>query len=214
MSVSADLDRARLSVLLDVRYPTAFLALPAAIDFGESLGIDINWLPLDVPALKPPRPPRDTDDRGIRHRRHRALAIARELETYAGAQGLVLRDPYRSGDTNAANLGWLWLRDRHPQRLTAYLGELFRAYWSLGLDPSSGEQIAALVNSLTADGPSFGDWSMREGEGVLAALRDELRNLGLLRVPAYVVEDEVFYGRQHLPMIRWILEGRSGPVPI
>ena len=43
---------------------------------------------------------------------------------------------------------------------------------------------------------------------------NELRSAGLFQVPAYVVEDEVFYGRQHLPMIGWILDGRSGPVPI
>jgi 2-hydroxychromene-2-carboxylate isomerase len=39
-------------------------------------------------------------------------------------------------------------------------------------------------------------------------------NSGWFQAPGFVVEDEVFYGRQHLPMIRWILEGRSGPVPI
>jgi 2-hydroxychromene-2-carboxylate isomerase len=41
-----------------------------------------------------------------------------------------------------------------------------------------------------------------------------LQERGLFQVPAYLVEEEVFYGRQHLPMIRWILAGRSGPIPI
>ncbi|MDX1384518.1 MAG: hypothetical protein R3190_12780, partial [Thermoanaerobaculia bacterium] len=42
----------------------------------------------------------------------------------------------------------------------------------------------------------------------------ELRDAGVIRAPAFLVEDELFIGRAHLPMIRWLLTGRSGPVPI
>jgi 2-hydroxychromene-2-carboxylate isomerase len=95
-----------------------------------------------------------------------------------------------------------------------YLAELFRRYWSLELDLSSGEQVAALLDSVGADGARFLDWSADEGPSAATAIAGELRDRGLFQVPAYIVEDEVFYGRQHLPMIRWILEGRSGRVPI
>jgi 2-hydroxychromene-2-carboxylate isomerase len=214
VSLAADIEEARLSVLLDLRHPLAYLALHPAVAFGRSLGLEINWLPLAVPTLRPPSQPGPEDDRGILHRRHRARAIAREIGTYAAAQGLVLKDYYRDGDAAAANLGWLWLRDRHPERLVDYLAELFRAYWSLELDSSSPEQVSALVDSLTGDGADFQVWSTREGPDAAAALAGELRERGLSAAPAFVVEDEVFQGRQHLPMIRWILEGRAGPVPI
>jgi len=214
VTLSADIDRSELSVLLDIRHPAACLAFHPAVAFAESLGIHINWLPLTVPTLNPPTQPREDDDRGTRHRRHRARAIAREIETYAAAQGLVLRDWYRGGDAGAANLGWLWVRDRRPDRLPSYLAELLRAYWSLELDPACAERVAALVDAQQADGASFLDWCAAEGPPVAAALAEELRERGLFQVPAFVVGDEVFYGRQHLPMIRWILEGRSGPVPI
>ena len=214
MSLSAGLDRARLSVLLDFRHPLAYLALHPAIAFGESLSLEINWLPACVPALRPPAATRDGDNRGARHRRVRAEAIAREIDTYAAAQGLVLREPYRSDDADAGDLGWLWVRDRTPGRLQTYLTELFRGYWALELDAASLQQVAALVDSVAGEGAAFLDWSAGEGPSAAAALRDELRERGLFGVPAYVVEDEVFYGRQHLPMIRWILEGRSGPIPI
>ncbi len=214
MSLSADIDSARLSVLLDVRYPLAYLALHRTMTLAESQGLQINWLPLGVPMLNPPSAAREGDDLGLRHRRHRARAIAREIETYAAAQGLVLREVYRSGPADAGNQGWLWLRDRDPGKLQAYLAELFRGYWSLELDVSSGEQVAALLDSVGADGARFLDWSVDEGPLAAAAVAGELRDRGLFQVPAYVVEDEVFYGRQHLPMIRWILGGRSGLVPI
>jgi hypothetical protein len=49
---------------------------------------------------------------------------------------------------------------------------------------------------------------------VAAELAALLRDRGVSGVPCYLVEDEVFLGRQHLPMIRWILGGRRGPGPI
>jgi 2-hydroxychromene-2-carboxylate isomerase len=203
-----------LSVVLDVRHPLAYLALRPAMDFADELGIDADWLPLSVPPLNPPSAPRDDDDRGIRHRRYRAQAIAREVETYAKAQGLALREPYRRGDVDAGNLGWLWLRERQPEPLRAYLAELFRGYWSLELDAASGESIAALLDTVGAEGAAFLDWFVDEGPRAAARLAAELRERGIFQVPAFVALDEVFYGRQHLPMIRWILAGRTGPIPI
>ncbi len=214
MSLSADIDRFRLTVLLDVRHPFSYLALRPAADFGQSLGIEINWLPLEVPPLKPPSAPGSGDDRGILHRRHRARALAREIEVYAAAQGLELRDPYRDADPAGANLGWLWVRDRHPEKLFSYLDGLFRGYWSQALDVSSPERVAGLVDAVSGDGAAFQAWAKGEGPAAAAALAAELRERGLFGVPGYVVGDEFFQGRQHLPMIRWILEGRSGPVPI
>ena len=67
---------------------------------------------------------------------------------------------------------------------------------------------------MNAKGDSFLEWSGREGPLVASRLAAELQERGLFQVPAYLVEEEVFYGRQHLPMIRWILAGRSGPIPI
>lgn len=214
MSLSADIGRARLSVLLDLRHPLAYLALHPAMVFAASEGLEVDWLPLAVPALHPPTEPAQGDDRGVRHRRHRAQAIAREVQAYGHAQGLVLREIYRDGDALAANLGWLWIRDRRPDRLQLFLVELFRRYWSLELDASSRQEIAVLVDSADGDGAAFVDWSAAHGPKAAAELAEELRSRGLFQAPAYLVEDEVFYGRQHLPMIRWVLAGRSGPIPI
>jgi 2-hydroxychromene-2-carboxylate isomerase len=205
---------AALRVLLDLRHPLAYLALRPAIDFGREQDIEVDWLPLVVPTLNPPSAPGPDDDRGVRHRRYRAQAIAREIETYAAVQGVVIREPYRDGDAGAANLGWLWVRERLPAALPGFLTRLFRGYWTLALDAGSRKQVAEHVDAVGADGAAFLAWC--DGEGAAAAddVAARLRALGLFQVPAFVVEDEVFYGRQHLPMIRWILGGRSGPVPI
>jgi len=204
----------QLSVLLDIRQPLAYLALRPSAAFASELGIEINWLPLTTPPLRRPSNPAPQDDRGIRHRRSRAEAIVREIETYSAIQGIVLREYYRDGDAGAVNQGWLFVRERHPERLVAFLSEAFRAYWALEWEPSDEAAVAALIDSLCQDGAEFLTWSAHEGPATAASLADELRGRGLTGSPCYVIEDEVFLGRQHLPMIQWILQGRNGSVPI
>jgi len=214
LTLAAGIDAAKLSVLLDLRHPFSYLAFRPTVALAESLGIRVNWLPLEAPPLKAPSAPGPDDDRGIRHRRARALAIAREIETYAAAQGLVVRDAYREGPADAANLAWLWLRDRQPDRLEAFLAELLRSYWASELDPAKVAPVAGVLAAVGAEATGFAAWASGPGPAAAEAVAAELRERGLFGVPAFLVEDQVFYGRQHLPMIRWILEGRRGPGPI
>lgn len=215
MSFASRLDDARLGVLLDLRHPLAYLALGPTLALAQSLAIEVSWLPLRAPALEPPRPAGREDDRGTRHRRYRAEALAREIRTYAEARGLVTRDLYRGDDDVAlAHLAWLWVCERRPDRLAAFLADLFRAYWARELLAPDREALASRVDAVGAGGGAFLAWAGREGPPVAGALDAELRERGLFQVPAYLVEGEVFYGRQHLPMVRWLLGGRSGPPPI
>ena len=214
MSAATGLSDSALCVVLDVRHPLAHLALRPAIDLTRELAIDVDWLPLAGEPLRAPTAPRPDDDRGIRHRRHRARMIAREIAIYARAQGLVLRDPYRSGPSEAARLAWLWVRERAPGSLPAFLAELFRRYGSLELDPGSLADVVDLLRTQGLPSRDFDAWAgcegLREAERVSRALREA----GVFQTPAYVLDGEVFLGRQHLPMIRWMLGGRTGPPPI
>jgi 2-hydroxychromene-2-carboxylate isomerase len=204
----------RLSVLLDLCHPLAYLALHPTIELARDEGLEINWLPIRVPPLRAPSTAGADDDRGIRHRRSRAEAIAREIGTYANAQGLVLRDYYRDADPTVAYVGWLWLREQRRERLEDYLVEVFRAYWALELDPADEGGISRVIEDLGADATGFEAWAVDRGPASVSVLAEELSERGLSGAPVYLIDDEVFLGRQHLPMIRWMLHGREGPGPI
>jgi 2-hydroxychromene-2-carboxylate isomerase len=214
MTLLCDIESAPLSVLLDIRHPAAYLALGPAASLADELGMQFNWLPLVAPPLNPPSEPAPHDDRGIRHRRYRAQAIARDIEVYAAAQNLVLRDYYRDPDPEALNLAWLWLRERDPEQLLDFLAEAFRAYWALELDPSDRGAVATMLQRFSPDSGEFLTWCDDDGPATAAQVALELRERGLFGVPGYLIDDEFFLGRQHLPMIRWILGGRKGPGPI
>ena len=205
------IDPAGWTVLLDVRSPGGYLALHPTRALSRELGTPIDWLPIQVPPLQPPSEPGPDDDRGTRHRRYRAEALAREIAVYAEAQGLVMRDPYRAPDPTAVHLGWLWLRERSPDALFGFLARAFRAYWALELDSADPAAVAPLLGE-HADG--YREWCEDDGPATARLLAETLKERGLFGSPTHLVAEEVFLGRQHLPMIRWILEGRSGRGPI
>ena len=217
MSDVTSIDSARLSVLLDLRQPLAYIALQPTIDLAREEGLDVNWLPVRVPPLRAPGPenPGAEADRGTRHRRFRARAVAREVETYADAQGLVLRDLYRDPDPSAAHAAWLWARAQARDRLEDVITTCFRAYWAGDLDPPAPAAVADGLEASGLDAAAFLAWFEDEGEARLAEVEADLRDRGMaVGAPVYWTEGELFWGGQHLEMIRWILRGRSGPGPI
>jgi len=209
-----DSPAAELTVVRDLRHPLADLALHPAIAFARARGLAVDWLPRANEPLRPPSTPTPQDDRGTRHRRHRAHMIAREIAVYAEAQGLVLKEPYRDDPASAAELAWLFVRETAPDRLEPFLVDLFHRSWSLDLDADDHDAVSAVVADAGCDVARFAAWVQTEGPRVAAEVDRRLADAGVFNVPAFLVEDQVFYGRQHLPMIGWLLDGGRGPVPI
>jgi 2-hydroxychromene-2-carboxylate isomerase len=206
-----------LTVVLDLRLPHAYLGLHPALRFARERGLAIDWLPLSASTLKPPSgPPADREDRSIRHRRFRSEALAREIEVSAECQGLEIREFYRAGESTAYNLGWLWLREYHLEYLVDFLSEGFRAYWRVDLDPTSESEIAALIDGLdpSLDANFFLAWCRDKGPEMLKRMARDLSSRGVFSAPSYLVGDEIFLGRQHLPLINWLTQGQSGEIPI
>jgi 2-hydroxychromene-2-carboxylate isomerase len=211
---SAALHESSLRVVLDLRDPYSYLALGPTIDLARKSGVGVDWLPIRAHTLTPASSPGPNDNRRIRHRRSRALMIAREILLYAQAQKIEIQSPYRDGPTQAVHLAWLWVRQTTESRLLEFLTEVFREYWAENLDPESSEAVAQMLGRVGFDLESFRLWARSDGPDALESVDTLLGETGVFQAPAYVLEDEVFYGRQHLPMIRWILEGRSGNAPI
>lgn len=206
--------RAPLSVCVDFRRPGAYLALGPTCALADELGVEVDWLPCVVAPLSPPKPAAPDDDRGTRHRRARALYAERDLVRYAADRDLVLGDLYRAPDPSFAALGLLWVKARDAEAVRGYLERVFERYWRELLRLDAPSEIAGVLAELGVPTAGFDAWARGPGRPDLEALQAGLRAAGVFDVPAYVVGEEVFLGRQHLPMIRWLLTGRTGPKPI
>ena len=195
---------APLTVALDVKSPECYLALAPTRALIDELGIDADWLPTVAPQRKPPPA---GDDRGARHKRLRAAYQEQDVARYAAMQGLTLRDLHRTTDSTLAGMGMLAAKACSNAALHAYLDATFAGYWGGDLDIEDANAIAATLAAagVTGFAPDAAEF---------AALQASLAEAGVFGAPTYMAADDVFLGRAHLPMIRWLLTGRQGPGPI
>ncbi len=206
--------RQPVALCLDLKHPLSYLALKPTFALLDELGVKLECLPFAAAALKAPTPARTDEDRGARHRRLRAEYLAREVARYAEVQNLVIRDIYRSPDTSLFAAGLLWLNHRCPEGIKSYLLAVFEGYWRGSLDVEAPGALARVMEELGQDGEAFAAYAGGEGHAAVADLRQQLVAAGIFNVPSFVVEGQVFLGRAHLPMVRWLLQGRRGPPPV
>jgi 2-hydroxychromene-2-carboxylate isomerase len=91
---------------------------------------------------------------------------------------------------------------------------IFERYWNESLDIENVRAIARTLDEAGVDAAAFEGFATTEGRAALASAQEYLLESGIQNAPAYLLGDEVFIGRQHLPMIRWLLSGRRGAPPI
>ncbi len=197
-----------LAVCVDFRNPHAWLAIEPSCALAAKLGIRIDWLPRLVPPPQLGRPAAESEERGVRHRSVRADYFARDLARYAAARGSIVDFAHCEGDGLAPALGLLHARALVPARTQDYVTAMFEAIWS-DARGAGRDTVASLLTELGVDARGF---EARVSE--LHALDASLAAAGVHGVPCYVVDDEPYVGRAHLPMIEWQLTGRAGPPPI
>jgi 2-hydroxychromene-2-carboxylate isomerase len=199
-----------IRVAVDFKSPEAYLAVAPTRALEERLGLTFDWVAVSVAALTPPKPAAANEDRGTRHRRMRAEYRANDLRRYAAARGLDLGDVYRQPDTTTASLGLLWLRRWAPASVGDYVAGVFDRLWRDGADADLGFVERCLAGAARG----FRAYAAGDGPRELEAVAAELTAAGVWSTPAYLVADDLFIGRQHLPMVEWLIGGRTGAPPI
>lgn len=205
---------APLTLCIDIRNPLSWLALQPALALGAELGVAVECLPFMGPSLKPPKPARADDDRGARHRRQRAEYVGRDIQRYAAVRGLEIRDIYRFPDATRFAAALLWLNQHAADRVEEFLLTAFRDYWRGALDIEAPATMPEMLGRLGQDTAGFERFVRHGLSAVLADLREGLVAAGVYDTPAFVVDGQVFLGRAHLPMVRWLLRGREGQAPV
>ena len=203
-----------LRVCIDFSNPYSYLAFEPTMELASDLDLGVVWKPYLTEPLPPPSAASAGDDRGTRHLRFRAEYVARILERYARLRGLVIEEIYRHQDATVASIGLLWVNRQAAEVQGRFVVAVFERYWRRMLDLADADAVRALMVEVGAAVDGWAEYHAEEGPAELEALQQELSRAGVFQAPTYMVEDEIFVGREHLPMIRWLLTGRQGPQPI
>ncbi|MXY54818.1 MAG: hypothetical protein F4Y41_00230, partial [Gammaproteobacteria bacterium] len=191
----------------DYASTASLLAFAPTCTLADELGVPIEWLPM--PGATRPVVGANRSDESVseRHSRVRAEYVAMDVARYARWRGIEINRDANGVDSALACAGGLWA-DRHGVA-RAYNQHVLTEFWAGRLDIEDGTTLKSVLDGLGA--PGFDDESF---EAPLAAHKASVEDRGVHTLPAYLVEEQVFVGRAHLPMIRWILQGRDGPGPL
>ena len=201
-----------LTLYIDYKSPYAYLAKDLAYDLERDTGVGIDWVPytLDVPAYLGSATV--AADGTVVEQNRTALQWRKVRYAYmdarreANRRGLVLRGPRKIFDSTVANIGLLYAKRANVFR--AYNDAVFERFWRRELDIEDRAAIATVLREAGADVAGFGTFVEGEGRAELQRIHGEAEALGVFGVPTFVVDGELFWGREHLPRVREMLTAR------
>jgi 2-hydroxychromene-2-carboxylate isomerase len=109
----------------------------------------------------------------------------------------------------AAARAVLWLQQHAPDKATAFIHAIFRAYFVDNRDVSDAAVVGAVARSVGIDADALAAGVQQPAiKDLLKQRVDEAITLGMFGAPTIVVDGERFWGNDRLPQIeRWLAQG-------
>jgi 2-hydroxychromene-2-carboxylate isomerase len=208
-----------LAVYIDLKSPYAYLAIDPTRAMAAGLGVAIDWRPftLDIPSYlgsakldgkgKVASSQRSTEQwSGVRY----AYMDARR---YANLTGKTVRGTVKIWDSSLAGIAMLWARRQGPAVFDLFLDALYPPFWRRELDIEVPDVFEPILREAGAEVEGFRAYAEGPGRAEHDALNAAAFDAGVFGVPTYLVGDEMWFGREHLPRVEWLLAGRRGEAP-
>jgi 2-hydroxychromene-2-carboxylate isomerase len=208
-----------LIVYLDVKSPYAFVSVKPTLTIERELGLQFDWRPytLDIPSyLGSARKEKGevVESSGRSPKIWNAIRYAyMDARRYAELQGYTLKGTEKIWDSSLANMGILFVNLHFRDRIPDYLEAVFPPFWRRELDIEDINVIKDCLKTAGVDSSDFQTFVSRAGKEMHDHILDHRFEAGMYGVPTYVLGNDVFFGREHLPYIRWVLSGKQGQAP-
>ncbi len=209
---------APLIVYVDIKSPYAFAAIRPTLALEQSLGLRFDWRPLtlDIPSYLGSA--RKKEGKVVESTRSTSQwswvkYAYRDARRYAERQGLMLKGTEKIWDSSIPNIGILWAMQTDRDRLGDYFEAVYPPFWRRELDIEDMVVVEACLEKARIDSSGFAEFALGEGRAQHDKLQPQLHPSGIYGVPTYVFDGTILFGREHLPYVRWHLQGREGPAP-
>ena len=199
-----------VTVYTDYKSPYAYLAKDPIYELERDLPIRVEWLPyvLDIPAyLGSASVAADgtvLEENRNAHQWRRVRYSYMDCRRQARKRGLVIRGPQKIWDSSFAAAGMLHAKRAGNAVFRRYNDTVFERFWKRELDIEDVATLAAVLHEAGADGAAFAAAASVLREEV-AAISRAAEAAGVFGVPSFVVNGELFWGREHLSDIRAML---------
>ncbi len=203
-------DLRSVTVYTDYKSPYAYLAKDLAYALERDFPVRLEILPyvLDIPSfLGSARVDADgtvQEQNRNAHQWRRVKYSYMDCRRAAGKRGLTIRGPRKIWDSALAAAGMLYAQRAGDAVFRRYHDLVFERFWQRALDIENVAVIGAVLTEAGADGPGFADYA-EAGCAEVARIGRAAEAQGVFGVPSFVLDGELFWGREHLPDIRDML---------
>ena len=208
-----------LIVYIDFKSPYAYLAVDPTRALARDLGVAVDWRPLvlDIPSFLGSAKLGSSGKVVEQQRSSAQWSNVKysyyDCRRYANLRGVTVRGTVKIWDTNLAAIGLLWARQHGAEVVSRYLDGVYRPFWNRELDAEDPQIIASVLEQSGAPRAGFQTFADGEGREQNAQLQRDAFAAGIFGVPTFLVAGEMYFGREHLPRVRWHLTGERGPAP-
>ncbi len=208
-----------LKVYIDFKSPYAFIAKDPTYQLEVDFGIEIDWYPLTL-NIGSYLGTAKKDDSGKVTQSNRSpkqwLAVKyayKDARRYAALRGLTLKGTQKIWDSSLSAIGLMWAKQQGHDALKYYIDSTYEKFWKRALDIEDPAVIDHQLEEAGCDLTGFRDYLNGAGRAEHDQLQEEILDAGYYGVPTYVINGESYFGRQHLPRVRWHLSGEQGSMP-
>lgn len=210
---------APLIVYVDVKSPYAFVAIRPTLALEAELGMQFDWRPLtlDIPSYLGSAEKKKGKVVASSGRSPKVWNAIRysygDARRYAQRQGLILKGTEKIWDSSIANIGILWVVERDRNKLARYFEAIYPSFWKRELDIEDVDVVKSCLTEAGISADGFDNFQSGEGRILHDNLQEQMHPHGIYGVPSYIIGGEVLFGREHIPYLRWHLNGQKGPAP-
>lgn len=219
MALQALISDSPVIVYIDIKSPYAYLAVQPTRELERELGVKFDWRPfvLDIPSYLGSASLDDSGDVAEQSRSTEQWAGVKyayaDCRRYANLSGMTIRGTVKIWDTNLVSTAMLWAKQHSHQALDKFIDLVYVPFWKRELDIDNVSLIKGLLDRAGADGSGFLSWANREGFAINQKLQEDVFNAGIYGVPSFIVDGQMYFGREHLPRVRWHLGDQAKPAP-
>ena len=195
-----------IEIYIDHKSPYAYLAIAPAWELETDFDVTLDWHPytLDIPDYLGSAEVGDDGtvvaENRSPHQWRRVKYSYMDARRYANLRGLTLRGPRKIWDSSLSAIGMLWAKAHGGVR--AYNDIVYERFWQRALDIEDGAVVEGVLSEAGIDTTGFAAWAAGEGRVLHDQIRAATEERGVFGVPTFVLDDELFWGREHLALIR------------
>ena len=181
-----------LKIYIDFKCPGSYLAMKPTIELIQKHKLQATWLPFKSSQQRIPEE-KENEEKGELHRRVRAIERRNVHLMYAEALDTPMSFPEEIGITDLA------LSVLHTLTLPMnFIHAAFNAYWVDHRDLNDPDVVAALLKQAGYEAALPDIASI---EKTIELVQQQALDENVVATPCYVIKEQVFLGREHLPWI-------------